>query len=129
MCEYLFWVSNLVHLLGSTEAAPYDGNYRDLQDAYFPQAFSHFTYEKSKRQLMVVDLQGVFTRNKDGTRVYELTDPVIHKRKTNRNRAMRKWSFGRTDRGEKGMKAFFETHQCTDACKLLGLTEVNVENV
>jgi len=28
-----------------------------------------------------------------------------------------------------GMKAFFETHKCTDACKLLGLTEVDVENV
>lgn len=112
-------------IFDSKEAEPYGGNYNDLQDAYFPQAFSHFTYEKSKKQLMVVDLQGVFTRKNDGTTVYELTDPVVHKRRTNRNRAMKKWSFGRTDRGEKGMKAFFETHKCTDACKLLGLSEVD----
>ena len=111
------------------DVAPLEGTYSDLQDAYFPQAFSHFTYEKSKRQLMVVDLQGVFTIKKDGTKVYELTDPVIHKRRTNRNHAMKKWSFGRTDRGEKGMQAFFETHKCTDACKLLGLSEVDVEDV
>ena len=113
----------------SKEVSPYRGQYRDLQDAYFPQAFSHFTYEKSKRRLMVVDLQGVFTRKRDGTKEYELTDPVIHKRRKSRNQTMKKLSFGRTDRGEKGMKAFFETHKCTDACKLLGLSEVNVENV
>ena len=115
-------------IFDSKEAAPYSGTYTDFQDAYFPQAFSHFTYEKSKRQLMVVDLQGVFIEKSDGTKLYKLTDPVIHKRRTNRNRTMKKWSFGRTDRGEKGMKAFFETHKCTDACKLLGLTEVNAED-
>jgi hypothetical protein len=27
------------------------------------------------------------------------------------------------------MKAFFETHKCTDACKYLGLSEVNAEDV
>ena len=113
----------------SKEATPYQGTYNDLQDAYFPQAFSHFSYEKSKRAMLVVDLQGVFTVKSDGTKVYELTDPVIHKRRSNRNRTIRKWNFGRTDRGEKGMKAFFETHRCTDACKLLGLTEVNAEDI
>ncbi|KAL7548558.1 hypothetical protein ACHAWF_012911 [Thalassiosira exigua] len=116
-------------LFDSKEAIPYEGDYTDLQDAYFPQAFSHFTYEKTKRQLMVVDLQGVFTKKNDGTKVYELTDPVIHKRRHNRNRAMKQWSFGRTDRGENGMKAFFETHKCTHACKLLGLSEVDVNKV
>lgn len=116
-------------IFDSKEATPYRGTYNDLQVAYFPQAFSHFTYEKSKRQLMVVDLQGVLTAKTDGTKLYELTDPVIHKRRSNRNRTMKKWSFGRTDRGEKGMKAFFETHKCTDACKFLGLTEVDPEDV
>lgn len=116
-------------IFDSKEAVPENGNYSDLQDEYFPQAFSHFTYEKSKKQLMVVDLQGVFTIKADGTKLYELTDPVIHKRKSNRNRTMKKWSFGRTDRGEKGMQAFFETHKCTQACKILGLKEVDPEDV
>lgn len=116
-------------IFDSKEAVPYAGHYSDLQDAYFPQAFSHFTYQKSTGAFMVVDLQGVFSINRDGTKLYQLTDPVIHKHSKKKNRRTRKWSFGRTDRGEKGMKAFFETHKCTDACKLLGLTEVDAEKV
>ena len=117
-------------IFDSKESAPRQAySFNDLQDAYFPQAFSHFTYEKSKKRLMVVDLQGVFKINNDGTKVYELTDPVLHKRKTKKNHIMKKWNFGRTDRNEKGMQAFFETHKCTDACKLLGLTEVDAETV
>ena len=116
-------------IFDTKEATPYSGHYDDLQDAYFPQAFSHFTYEKSKKHLMVVDLQGVFTVKADGTKLYELTDPVIHKRKTKKNHVTKKMNFGRTDRGEKGMMAFFETHRCTDACKLLGLTETEPEDV
>ena len=129
---------------------PYEGNYTDLQDAYFPQAFSHFSYERSRGNFMVVDLQGVFTVKEDGSKVYELTDPVIHqherlrRRSRNRNRFYRrgqchnpdeeteekkKWNFGRTDRGVNGMRAFFETHRCTDACRLLGLSEVDPEDV
>lgn len=108
-------------LFDAKESAPERGTYHDIKDAYFPQAFSHFTHEKSKGNFMVVDLQGVFTIKDDGTRCYELTDPVIHKhRKKNRQR-FKTWSFGRTDRGEKGMEAFFKTHQCTDVCRLLGL--------
>ncbi|OEU05955.1 kinase-like protein, partial [Fragilariopsis cylindrus CCMP1102] len=87
-----------------------------------PQSFSHFTYEKSKRYFMVVDLQGVLAINPvDGTKCYKLTDPVIHKRRKKKKEKLRKYTFGRTDRGEKGMKAFFHTHQCNDLCRLLGL--------
>jgi len=100
------------------------------QDACFPQAFSHFTYEKSKRKLMVVDLQGVFTVNKaDGTKVYELTDPVIHQRPLGKKSERRIMNFGRTDRGILGMTAFFESHECNGFCKFLGLSEVNVDNM
>lgn len=118
---------------------PFFSDYDDLQDAYFPQAFSHFTYHKSKGSFMVVDLQGVFTVKNDGAKVYELTDPVIHQHsrrryetygsdRSNQNYSPRKkWDFGRTDRGINGMKAFFETHKCTDACRLLGLSEVDFE--
>lgn len=111
-------------LFDNEESAPVSGTYRDVKDAYFPQAFSHFTYEKSKRHFMVVDLQGVFTIRADGTRCYELTDPVIHKHRKKSKQKYRTWTFGRTDRGEKGMKAFFKSHKCTEVCKLLGLTEI-----
>lgn len=120
-------------LFDSKEVTPGEGEYCDLQDAYFPQAFSHFSYERSRGNFMVVDLQGVFTVKDDGSKVYELTDPVIHQherlRRRNRGRERKKWDFGRTDRGINGMKAFFETHKCTDACRLLGLSEVDAEDV
>ncbi|KAL7438992.1 hypothetical protein ACHAXM_006502 [Skeletonema potamos] len=103
------------------------GDYDDLHDAYFPQAFSHFSYERSRGNFMVVDLQGVFSVKVDGSKVYELTDPVIHQHRGTNVR--KKWNFGRTDRGSNGMKAFFETHKCTDACRLLGLSEVDAEDV
>ena len=70
----------------------------DLKDEYFPQAFSHYTYAKSKKRLMVVDLQGVLDKKLDGRKSYNLTDPVIHKR--NRHDAYT-YSFGRTNRGDK----------------------------
>ena len=74
-------------------------------------------------KLMVVDLQGVFETYDDGTSRYVLTDPVIHKRKHGKQKQLTSWTFGRTDRGEKGMKAFFETHECNEVCRLLGLHE------
>mmetsp|Transcript_14747 Transcript_14747/g.22175 ORF Transcript_14747/g.22175 Transcript_14747/m.22175 type:complete len:790 (+) Transcript_14747:89-2458(+) len=127
-------------LFDSKEVEPGEGDYGDLQDAYFPQAFSHFSYERSRGNFMVVDLQGVFSVKDDGSKVYELTDPVIHQHDRLRRRSRRhdhnrgskvgkKWNFGRTDRGINGMKAFFETHKCTDACRLLGLSEVDAEDV
>lgn len=95
-----------------------------ISEEQIPQAFSHFTYEKSKKMLMVVDLQGVLERNDDGTRTYVLTDPAIHKRrKKKRSQKLANWTFGRTDRGESGMHHFFKTHVCNDTCRLLGLSE------
>ena len=70
---------------------------------------------------MVVDLQGVFHINYNKTWCYTLTDPVIHKKGSN----ISKWNFGRADRGVKGMNAFFQTHKCSEVCKLLGLAPVN----
>ena len=34
-------------LFDSKEVEPGESDYGDLQDAYFPQAFSHFSYERS----------------------------------------------------------------------------------
>ena len=90
-----------------------------VEDSYIPQVFSHYTYQRSRKRLMVVDLQGVLTTSGDGTKLYKFTDPVIHKHR--KRQTFRKMKFGRTDRGEKGMRAFFETHVCTELCRLLGL--------
>merc|ERR1711957_1161459 len=100
-----------------------------IKNELFLQAFSHFSYEISKKRFMVVDLQGVFLRKNASSCRYLLTDPVIHKQKKNKTK-YQKWTFGRTDRGEKGMKAFFITHTCNEVCRLLGLEEAhkNVES-
>lgn len=103
------------------ESEPLGGEYANVKASHFPQAFSHYTYEKSKKKLMVVDLQGVFEAQADGTCQYVLTDPMIHKRKLGKQKQLSQWTFGRTDRGEKGMKAFFETHECNEVCRRLGL--------
>jgi hypothetical protein len=106
----------------SKQAAPDGGKYGHVKVEDFPQAFSHFTYVKTKKQLMVVDLQGVFKVHANKTTEYVLTDPAIHKRRRpKRKNQLAGWTFGRTDRGEKGMQAFFDSHECSDACRLLGL--------
>jgi hypothetical protein len=81
----------------------------------FPQAFSHFSYEKSGKQYMVVDLQGVFKQHPEGTCEFILTDPAIHRRDKHLE------SMGRTDRGPKGMRSFLQSHRCNRVCRLLGL--------
>ncbi|CAB9502452.1 Myosin heavy chain kinase [Seminavis robusta] len=102
--------------------APDGGTSFSLAEQQFPPAFSHFTYENSKRQFLVVDLQGVLQVKPDGTRCYMLTDPAIHrKKKSHHALSHSNMDLGRTDRGEKGIKAFFETHECNDVCRILGL--------
>lgn len=100
-----------------------------IGDYDFPQAFSHFTYEKSRRQLLVVDLQGVLQVYPDGTREFVLTDPAIHQKKTKTLSLLHKLALGRTDRGEKGIRAFFDSHKCNDACRLLGLDPNQADKV
>lgn len=101
--------------------------YGDIEDHLFPQAFSHYSFEKTKRSLMVIDLQGVFHIDHNGNRKFMLTDPAIHRKSSRSTRRDR--DFGRTDRGKKGMKAFFETHSCSDACRLLGLRKVDAQTL
>lgn len=72
------------------------------------QAFSHFTWVNSKKQLVVCDLQGL--TNTNGT---FLTDPAIH--------AKEYWRFGRTNFGPKGIRRFFQSHICNCFCEEMGL--------
>jgi len=69
-----------------------------------PQAFSHFSYEHSRGRQLVCDLQGVWNAD-DG---FVLTDPVIHHVSSKGRRYLN----GATDKGEAGVKKFFETHVC-----------------
>ena len=51
---------------------------RRILDSDVPQAFTHFTYQHSKRKLMVCDIQGVLDHGTAGAPVFRLTDPCIH---------------------------------------------------
>ena len=92
-----------------------------LRDIDYLEAFSHFTYVRSGEKFMVVDLQGSLqTNNTNGQKVFILTDPAIHF-KHSRGRKTRE--YGRTDLGRKGMRAFFESHQCNGICRLFQFRE------
>ena len=89
------------------------------------QAFSHFTYWHSKRKLLVCDLQGVLDTTsvaEGGRPVFEFTDPVIHYRSTTNRTNV----YGRTDRGKKGMDAFWKTHICSQLCKKISWRQSHV---
>ena len=60
-----------------------------------PQAFSHFTFERSGHELIVVDIQGVGD-------LY--TDPQIHTSEGT--------EYGDGNLGVKGMALFFHSHSC-----------------
>jgi len=76
-----------------------DANYHQT-----PQAFSHFTWEHSKRTEIVVDVQGVGEY---------YTDPQIH--------TVTGEGYGEGNLGKAGITAFFSKHKCNDVCRYLGL--------
>lgn len=74
------------------------------KDSDVAQAYSHYTWEFTNGEIMVVDIQGVGNT---------LTDPQIHSLDTDR--------FGRGNLSCKGMDAFFMNHVCNDICRTLKL--------
>jgi hypothetical protein len=76
-------------------------------------SFSHWTYKVTDGMLMVVDLQGVITKDKSGVDHLILTDPAIHCIDSTR--------FGTTNLSKKGMEVFLKRHVCNSVCKALGL--------
>ncbi|CAF1185297.1 unnamed protein product [Adineta steineri] len=74
------------------------------------QAFSHWTYERTNGEMIVVDLQGIDIGDHQ---TYLLTDPCIHATDLKR--------FGRTNLGKAGIKRFFQTHVCNIICQTFKL--------
>ena len=77
-----------------------------LQVRSTPQAFSHFSFEHTGGQALVVDIQGVHD-------LY--TDPQIH--------TLDGCGYGDGNLGVRGMALFFRSHQHSALCKRLGLQE------
>ncbi|XP_062239027.1 transient receptor potential cation channel subfamily M member 6 [Platichthys flesus] len=77
-------------------------------------AFSHWTYEYSSRELVVLDIQGVED---------ELTDPtVIMSDNQSGNRG--EMLFGPDNLGDAAIKAFLQKHSCSISCHRLGLKDL-----
>lgn len=93
--DYAKWTNNVMFVKRDPHAEPC-------------AAFSHWSYERTDGDLMVVDVQGVHA---DG--VFRLTDPAVHFRDLLRG--------GRTNLGCEGMNRFFESHKCNGVCRALGL--------
>ena len=71
------------------------------------QAFSHYTWVKSRKQLVVCDIQGVAKSNK-----MFLTDPAIHCKEY----MLLQPKNGGNNLGPLGIKKFFASHNCNNIC-------------
>uniref|UniRef100_A0A4W3HJF7 Alpha kinase 1 n=1 Tax=Callorhinchus milii TaxID=7868 RepID=A0A4W3HJF7_CALMI len=87
---------------------------REYEATMYGLAFGHFTYEFSKQEEIVVDLQGWITG--DGKGLLYLTDPQIH-------------SVGHLKRGpnfgNKGIQYFLndQHEECNEICRILSLNK------
>jgi hypothetical protein len=93
--------------------------WKEVEASDFLQAFTHFTYRVTNKKVLVCDLQGVFNTDIVPP-TFELTDPAIHYASNRREMV-----FGRTDKGQKGIQLFFNTHKCSRVCKLMQLSAKN----
>lgn len=75
------------------------------------QAFSHYTWVKSGKTLLVCDLQGYHVNHLNKI---ILTDPAIHSRGS-------PGKYGTMDGGVDGIKIFFHTHTCSSVCHKMNL--------
>lgn len=88
----------------STRRLPSRSGFVEEHHRSTPQAFSHYTFQASGGQLMVVDIQGVGD-------LY--TDPQFH--------TLSGAEFGEGNLGPRGMALFFRGHECDSLCETLRL--------
>uniref|UniRef100_A0A8C2PVS2 non-specific serine/threonine protein kinase n=1 Tax=Cyprinus carpio TaxID=7962 RepID=A0A8C2PVS2_CYPCA len=74
-------------------------------------AFSHWTYEYTNRELLVLDLQGVGA---------ELTDPSLIR--VDDKSSSGEMAFGPANLGDDAIQSFVIKHTCNSCCKKLGLS-------
>jgi hypothetical protein len=92
-----------------------DNSEASREERELAQAFSHFTFEKSGRALLICDIQGVGSR---------FTDPQVHRAAPSaeaRVSAAGGWS---GSLGETGIRAFLLRHKCNRFCQALALPEM-----
>jgi len=77
-----------------------------------PQAFSHFTYEVSNKQLLICDIQGVGDC---------YTDPQCH--------SVDGLGYGKGNMGVRGFTKFLSTHRCNAICRYLKLPLINAKEL
>ena len=89
----------------------------DLQYVQMVLAFCHWTYSASGGKLMIVDVEGVATRDEDegSNSAILLYNPAIH--------CLNLTRYGHLNHGIEGMKRFFERHECNYVCAALRLTK------
>ena len=79
-------------------------------------AFVHYTYKKSQRNLVVLDIQGVG---------YSLCDPEIASKDNKTHSEEHYFCFGNLS--ERAIWNFTETHVCNRFCRALGLQPPKAE--
>nr|XP_046242836.1 transient receptor potential cation channel subfamily M member 6 isoform X2 [Scatophagus argus] len=77
-------------------------------------AFSHWTYEYSRRELLVLDIQGVGD---------ELTDPTVIMA-DDQSGSRGEMLFGPDNLGDAAINAFLQKHSCSACCRRLGLSDL-----
>ncbi|KAJ7335551.1 hypothetical protein JRQ81_013492 [Phrynocephalus forsythii] len=75
-------------------------------------AFSHWTYEYTRGELLVLDLQGVGEN---------LTDPSVIKPEDKQSRRM---AFGPANLGKEAIKNFISKHRCNSCCRKFRLPDL-----
>ncbi len=88
-----------------------NANGKDTEQGLIAQALSHFSWQLTQGYMMIVDLQGVGN---------VLTDPQIH--------CLDKHRFGKGNLGYQGMLMFFNTHECNEHCRALGLVNPRTQS-
>ncbi|KAJ3439723.1 alpha-protein kinase vwka [Anaeramoeba flamelloides] len=105
--QYCYWFCEPFLKGNYKKYSSNNGWKNNYNSAYTAHAFSHFSWQFSKQNFMITDIQGVN---------YILTDPAIQ---------TKKGEFTNTDLGlEDGIQAFFKNHICNVFCQQVGCTKV-----